>query len=160
MKNIALAAVAAATFVATPAFATNPFTGVRAEVTAGLDDVTGARDRTNITYGAAAGLDAEIFPRVVIGAEATVDNVFEHRNIGAGARLGYVLGDSVLVYTKAGWANLDPARNGVALDGFRLGGGIEARVVSNLYTKVEYRYTDLDGNVGQHQGLIGLGVRF
>jgi len=161
MKNLALAVCAAATFVATPALAASPFAGVRAEVTAGADDVTGViRDRTNITYGVAAGFDAEIYPRVIIGAEATLDNVFDRRNIGAGARLGYVLADRVLVYTKAGYANFDPATNAVKLDGFRVGGGVEARVVGGLYTKAEYLYTDLAGNAGQHQGLVGLGFRF
>lgn len=160
MKNLALAAVAAATFVATPAFAANPFTGIRAEVTAGFDNVTGRRDFTKVNYGAAAGLDAEIYPNVIVGAEATVDNVLDRRNIGAGARLGYTLGETVLVYTKAGWANLDPAANAVSLDGFRVGGGIEARVMGGVYTKVEYRYTDFKGNVGQHAALVGLGLRF
>jgi outer membrane immunogenic protein len=158
-KTFALVAITTA-LVATPVMAGNSFTGVRAEVTAGFDDVTGERDLNNVTYGIGVGVDAEVYPRVIVGAEATLDNVFDRRNIGAGARLGYTFGDRVLVYTKAGWANFQPVPGGVKLDGFRVGGGVEARVVGNIYAKAEYRYTDFASGVGQHAGLAGIGFRF
>ena len=104
MKTFVMAAAAALAFAATPAMA-NDFTGVRAEVTAGLDDVTGGIDPTEVTYGAGIGLDAELYKNVVVGVEATLDNVFDRRNVGAAARIGYVVADRALVYGKVGYAN-------------------------------------------------------
>ncbi len=78
MKNFMIAIATASTALATPAMA-NSFTGVRAEVTAGVDDVTGpvaARrlDLTDVTYGAAVGFDAELYKNVIVGFEANLDN--------------------------------------------------------------------------------------
>ena len=156
-KYLAPLAVAAA-FVATPAMA-NDFAGVRAEVTAGLDDVTGGVDPTDVAYDAGVGLDAKLYKNVVVGVEATLDNVFDRRNIGAAARLGYVVADKALVYGKVGYANWKQTTT-AELEGLRVGGGVEANLYGPVYGKIEYRYTDFDGGVGQHGGLVGLGVRF
>ena len=158
MKTFVMAAAAALALAATPAMA-NDFTGVRAEVTAGLDDVTGGVDPTEVTYGAGIGLDAELYKNVVVGVEATLDNVFDRRNVGAAARIGYVVADRALVYGKVGYANWKQTTS-AELEGLRLGAGVEAKLVGPVYGKVEYRYTDFDGNVGQHGGLVGVGVRF
>ena len=158
MKKIALVMAAAAAFAAAPAMA-GDFTGVRAEVTAGIDDVTAGVDPTKVTYGAAAGLDAELYKNVIVGVEANVDNVFDRRNIGASARLGYVVADTALVYGKVGYANWKQTTTR-ELEGLRLGAGVEANLYGPVYGKVEYRYTDFERGVGQHGGLVGVGVRF
>lgn len=158
MKKITLVMAAAAAFAAAPAMASD-FTGVRAEVTAGLDDVTGGVDPTEVTYGAGVGVDAELYKNVIVGVEATVDNVFDRRNIGAGARLGYVVADTALVYAKVGYANWKQTTS-AELEGLRVGGGIEANLYGPVYGKIEYRYTDFNRGVGQHGGLVGLGLRF
>ena len=159
MKKIfTIAALAATAAIATPAMA-NDFTGVRAEVTAGLDDVTGGVDTTDVTYGAGLGFDAELYKNVIVGVEANLDNVFDRRNVGASARLGYVVADKVLVYGKVGYANWKQTTS-AELEGLRVGGGLEANLVGPVYGKIEYRYTDFNGNVGQHGGLVGFGVRF
>jgi outer membrane immunogenic protein len=158
MKKYMFPLAAAAAFVTTPAMA-NDFAGVRAEVTAGLDDVTGGVDTTKVAYGAGIGLDAELYKNVVVGVEATLDNVFDRRNIGASARLGYVVADKALVYAKVGYANWKQT-TAAELEGLRVGGGVEANLFGPVYGKVEYRYTDFDGGIGQHGGLVGLGVRF
>lgn len=158
MKTFALAAAAALAFAATPALA-NDFTGVRAEVTAGANDVVNSFDPTNITYGAGVGVDAEIYKNVIVGVEATVDNVFDRRNIGAAARLGYVVDDNVLVYGKVGYANWKQTTS-TELEGLRLGAGVEVNVAGPFYAKAEYRYSDFNGNVGSHGGLVGVGFRF
>lgn len=158
MKTFVMAAAAALALAATPAMA-NDFTGVRAEVTAGLDDVTGGVDPTEVTYGAGVGLDAELYTNVVVGVEATIDNVFDRRNVGAAARLGYVVADKALIYGKIGYANWKQTTT-AELEGLRVGGGVEANLYGPVYGKVEYRYTDFDRGVGQHGGLIGVGVRF
>lgn len=156
MKSFVIAA-AAATLFATPALA-GDFSGPRLEVTAGADDVTNGVDPTDVTYGAAAGYDLQL-GKVVVGVEATVDNVFDRRDLGAGARIGYVINDNVLAYGKIGYANWRQVRN-VDLEGLRVGGGLEVNVVGPVYGKVEYRYTDFKGRVGKHGGLVGVGLRF
>lgn len=158
MKNYMVILAAAAAFTATPAMA-NDFTGVRAEVTAGLDDVTSGADTTDVTYGAGVGFDAELYTNVVVGIEANLDNVFDRRNVGASARIGYVVADTALVYAKVGYANWKQTTS-VELDGLRVGAGIEANLYGPVYGKVEYRYTDFNQGVGQHGALVGLGLRF
>lgn len=158
MKKYMIPLAAAAAFAATPAMA-NDFAGVRAEVTAGLDDVTDGVDPTEVTYGAGIGLDAKLYKNVIVGVEATLDNVFDRRNIGAAARLGFVVADKALVYGKVGYSNWKQTTT-AELEGLRVGGGVEANLYGPVYGKIEYRYTDFDGGVGQHGGLVGLGVRF
>lgn len=152
----ALIAAAAALF-ATPAMARD-FSGPRVEVTAGADDVTAGVDPTDVTYGAGIGYDLQ-FGKVVAGVEAGVDNVFDRRDIAVGARLGYVLNENVLAYGKIGYSNFKPTTR-LELEGVRLGAGLEVNVAGPVYGKVEYRYTDFDGNVGKHGGLVGVGIRF
>jgi outer membrane immunogenic protein len=156
-KTFALVAATAAAFAATPALASD-FAGPRIEVTAGADDVTRGVDPTDVTYGAGLGYDLQ-FGRVVAGVEATVDNVFDRRDLGVGARLGYVVNDNVLLYGKAGYSNWRQVA-GRSTEGLRLGGGLELNVAGPVYAKAEYRYTDFEGNLGRHGGLVGVGIRF
>lgn len=159
-KLIAIAALATAA-VASPAMASD-FAGPRIEVTAGVDDVTGGVDPTDIAYGAALGYDLQ-FGKVVVGAEATAANVFDRADLGAAARLGYVLNENVLAYTRVGYTNLErPAVRGVTakLDGLTVGGGLEVNVKGPVFAKAEYRYTDFEGKVGRHGAVVGVGVRF
>lgn len=159
-KLIALAALATAAFT-TPAMAQD-FSGPRVEVTAGADDVTGGVDATDIAYGAALGYDLQ-FGKVVLGVEATAANVFDRADLGAAARLGYTLNKNVLAYTRVGYTNLErPAVRGVVakLDGLTVGGGLEVKLIGSTFAKAEYRYTDFDGAVGRHGGLVGFGLRF
>lgn len=158
MKNLMIAASLAAATVATPAMA-NDFTGPRVEVTAGIDDVTNAGDFNDVTYGAALGFDVGVTENVTLGVEATLDNVFERRDIGASARLGYQIEDGVLLYTKAGYANYKDVGSR-ELDGLRVGGGVDLALAAGLYTGVEYRYSDFEAGVGKHAGLVKVGIRF
>lgn len=156
-KTFALVAATAAAFAATPALASD-FAGPRIEVTAGADDVTNGVDPTEVTYGAGLGYDLQ-FGKVVAGVEATVDNVFDRRDLGVGARLGYVVNDNVLAYGKVGYSNWRQVA-GADVEGLRLGGGLEFNIAGPVYTKVEYRYTDFEGGLGKHGGLVGVGLRF
>lgn len=156
MKNIVTILAVALGLAATPALASD-FTGPRIEVTAGADDVTGGVDPTNITYGAAVGYDKQ-FGRVVVGAEVTAANVFDRADLGAGARLGYVLNDNVLAYGRVGYNNLDLGK--ISVDGVTVGGGLEVNVTDSAYVKAEYRYTDFARNLGRHGALVGVGLRF
>lgn len=158
MKTILIAAVAALGFAATPALA-NDFAGVRAELTAGRDDATAVKDVTDVTYGVAVGLDTKIASNITVGVEANVDNVFDRRDIGASARVGYIAADNVLVYAKAGYANFKDVASR-ELDGLRVGGGVEVNVLGPIYTGLEYRYSDFEQGVGKHGGFAKVGVRF
>lgn len=157
MKSFALVALAATAFVATPAMASD-FAGPRLEVTAGADDVTAGVDPTDVTYGVGAGYDVQ-FGKVVVGVEAALDNVFDRRDIAVGGRLGYVVNDNVLAYGKVGYANWRQVA-GADIEGLRLGGGLEVNLAGPVYGKVEYRYTDFEGGLGKHGGLVGVGIRF
>jgi outer membrane immunogenic protein len=158
MKLKMIAAIAALMASSTPALASN-FTGVRAEVTAGADNVTQGIDTTDVTYGVGVGVDAEVYKNVIVGVEANVDNVFDRRNIGASARLGLVVSDDVMVYGKVGYANWEDVTS-KKLDGLRLGAGLEYHVVGPFYVGGEYRYTDFAGKTGQHGGFLKAGMRF
>ena len=154
-KLIALAALATAAF-ASPAMASD-FAGPRIEVTAGADDVTGGVDPTDVTYGGVLGYDLQV-GKVVLGVEATAANVFDRADLGAAARLGYTLNKNVLAYTRVGYTNLDFGAQSV--DGLAVGGGLEVKLIGSTFAKAEYRYTDFDGNLGRHGGLVGFGLRF
>ena len=161
MKKIALATAAAALTLAAcqpeAAFA-NDFGGVYAQVTAGVDDVTRLPDRTDIVYGANAGVNIPV-GEAIVGFEAQLDNVFEReREIGASARLGYDLG-GVMPYVEAGYTNYRDVFSR-KLDGLRVGGGLEANISRNAFVSAEYRYTDFEAGVGKHAGLVGVGLRF
>lgn len=156
MKKLILATAVALGLVSAPAMA-NDFAGTRIEVTAGADDVTGGVDPTDVTYGGVLGYDLQV-GKVVIGVEATAANVLDRADLGAAARLGYTLNKNVLAYTRVGYTNLDLGAQ--SADGLAVGGGLEVKLVGPVFTKVEYRYTDFEGGLGRHGGLVGFGLRF
>lgn len=156
MKKFIVATAVALGLSAAPAMASD-FAGPRFEITAGADDVTGGIDPTDVTYGAALGYDLQ-FGKVVVGAEATAANVFDRADLGVGARLGYVVNENVLAYVRGGYSNLDLGARSV--DGATVGGGLEVNVAGPVFAKAEYRYTDFEGNLGRHGGLVGVGIRF
>ena len=155
-KLIAIAALATAA-LSTPAMASE-FAGPRLEVTAGADEVRNGVDATDIAYGAALGYDLQ-FGKVVVGAEATAANVFDRADLGAAARLGYTLNKNVLAYTRVGYTKLERSAT-AKVDGLTVGGGLEVKLIGSTFAKAEYRYTDFDGNLGRHGGLVGIGLRF
>ena len=155
-KLIAFAALATAA-LSTPAMASE-FAGPRLEVTAGADEVRNGVDATDIAYGAALGYDLQ-FGKVVVGAEATAANVFDRADLGAAARLGYTLNKNVLAYGRVGYTKLERSA-AVKVDGLTVGGGLEVKLIGSTFAKAEYRYTDFDGNLGRHGGLVGFGLRF
>lgn len=159
MKFIGVILAAAAASLAVPAYAAD-FTGPRIEVTAGVDDVKNVRDTTDVTYGATVGLDTDVGGTpLIVGVEASVDNVFDRRDIGVAARAGIRASDNVLLYGKVGYANFKDA-NSRELDGLRVGGGLEFALTNNLFVGAEYRYTDFQAGVGKHGAVARLGVRF
>jgi outer membrane immunogenic protein len=154
-KLIVVAAVAMAAFT-TPAMAQD-FAGPRVEVTVGADDMTNGVDPTDLVYGAALGYDIQR-GKFVFGVDASAANIFDDADLGVGARAGYAVSENVLAYTRVGYTNLDFGRRSV--DGATIGGGFEVNVSDSMFVKAEYRYTDFDGNLGRHGGLVGIGLRF
>ena len=94
----------------------------------------------------------------VFGVDASAANIFDDADLGVGARAGYAVSENVLAYTRVGYTNLDFGRRSV--DGATIGGGFEVNVSDSMFVKAEYRYTDFDGNLGRHGGLVGIGLRF
>lgn len=98
------------------------------------------------------------------------------RTLFGGARAGYVVGGSTLLYVTGGYVNartkdtFNGKVNATAAklsqhadrDGLRIGAGMERQLGGHAYVKGEYRYTAVgDGlNQDQHQVVGGVGIRF
>lgn len=135
------------------------------------DDVNDDRDQSveGVMYGAAVGYDYDL-GGIVLGAEAELadseadtdyDDDVETFGIGAvdagrdiyvGARLGFAIRPTTMVYAKAGYTNArfnylasDGTTDynvGLDADGYRLGAGVEQRFGTNTFAKFEYRYSN------------------
>ena len=179
MKNVTIAAAIAASVLASPAMAqqNGDFSGVKATAIAGYDnidlDIAGIDNVDGFLYGAALGYDMQS-GNIVYGVEleatestgklsTAVGNIEVGRDLYAGGRLGYVLGDSTLLYAKAGYTNArssSPGLGGANGDGVRVGAGLEFKLSENTFARGEYRYSNYEDGVSRNQGLIGLGVKF
>ena len=168
----------------------------------GVDTGENDGDETidGVVYGVAAGYDFDL-GGVVVGVEGefsessgeqegdeSVDgfasSIETGRDLYVGGRVGVPVTPSTLVYAKGGYTNtaieaaysddVDSFELDTNVDGFRLGAGVEQKFGSNLYGKVEYRYsnynnleigdgseafsTDID--LDRHQVVAGVGMRF
>jgi outer membrane immunogenic protein len=158
-----------------------------------------------LVYGAAVGYDAD-FGTMVVGAEAeltdsTADSEYTNpytnfglgtvdagRDIYVGARVGYKVTPNTLLYGKGGYTNArfnyvgtDGTTNydqNIDTDGWRVGAGVEQKIGSNAFAKVEYRYSNysrgeidfeangvadsdrFDIDTDRHQVMAGVGWRF
>jgi outer membrane immunogenic protein len=198
-KFIVAAAVATVAIgAAAPAFAQTdgraPFTGPRVEALAGWDhtNINGGK-KDGFVYGGALGYDVQR-GGAVVGVEGEVTgsttkdraynvvNANDSARIGAGrdlyvgARVGFAVAPTTLVYAKAGYTNarvnLDYStpqltlRDHQNLDGYRIGAGVEHLMPHNTYVKAEYRYSNYGHNddynldAERHQILAGVGMRF
>jgi outer membrane immunogenic protein len=195
--KILAAALVASSALATPAFAQDSgFTGPRAEAVVGWDRVEdsaangGGRD--GVVYGGQLGYDFQAGSAVlgvegeITGASTKADDtgvlaagdslrVKAGRDLYAGARIGFPVGDKALIYAKGGYTNArfdtdyttgatTVSTHGNA-DGWRLGAGGEIKLSDKIYAKAEYRYSKYDDdttgiNARRHQIVGGVGVRF
>jgi outer membrane immunogenic protein len=183
---IALATTVATLAVASPAAAE----GFRAEIHTGVDVVSAGGDsETGIMYGVGLGYDIAVSEKVELGLDLSADLastegcvtgavvandkacVDAKRDLAAAIRVGYKVSDQGTIYALAGYTNArfratytTPAnvttRASANADGFRLGAGYEHAFGEKVYGKVEYRYSNYEGDISRHQGLIGLGVKF
>jgi outer membrane immunogenic protein len=201
-KILPLALLASAAFTA-PAFAQEeaPFTGPHIEGIVGYDDVSDGDG--NLLYGVNAGYDFQL-GGVIAGIEGefadsdvngrandiltTGDSLRLNtdRDLYVGARLGFAVSPSTMLYAKGGYTNakfesrFDNGagtiyNNGVTADGYRLGVGVEQKFKlfgPSGFIKAEYRYSnyknldigendyDFDVDFDRHQAVVGVGVRF
>ncbi|AKH44333.1 outer membrane immunogenic protein [Altererythrobacter atlanticus] len=190
MKRFMLVGAAIAALSTAPA-AAQEFQGPYVGAQAGWNQdkaVDGKQDA--FVGGVFAGYDHEVAPNVVLGVEGGfslgasdrigpngADNASldPRYSFDASARAGYVLGERNLLYVRGGYANtrarLTQDISGVAVrsqdnyDGWFVGGGVERKLLDNVSTRVEYRYSDLGDNndIGKyerHQVLAGVAYRF
>ncbi len=124
---------------------------------------------SGIVYGAAVGYDLDL-GTVVVGGEAeltdsTADSDYGNpnsnfglgsvdagRDIYVGARAGFKVTPSTLLYAKGGYTNArynfigsdgtTDYKENLDTDGWRVGAGVEQKVGTNAFAKVEYRYSN------------------
>ncbi len=194
MRFLIASALLAGAAIATPALAQDnatpdgkEFQGVKILAVTGIDHVTIPGDtQTGLSYGGVLGYDYQS-GKAVFGVEGEVDGstakecadvsttervcVKSGRDLYAGVRAGYVVGNKALLYVKGGYANGrivatdtisgTTTKIGQNSDGWRVGTGVELNVAKNMLVRAEYRYTNYsDSDVARHQGLIGFGVKF
>jgi outer membrane immunogenic protein len=207
MRTLLLAGAAMASVV-TPVFAQEsaPFTGPHIEALAGYDALGAGNDdldnsKDGFLYGVNVGYDFQL-GGVIAGVEGEftdsttkirandIDVIGDSvrlntdRDLYVGARLGFAVAPSTMIYAKGGYTNARiearyndgvgaSFRDGTTLDGYRVGAGIEQKF--NLFgpsgfVKAEYRYSnyrnldvgnaDVNTDIDRHQVLAGVGVRF
>lgn len=196
---------------------TQPFDGFHVEALAGYDvtkagssidddsSIDNDQSIDGFAFGVGAGYDVRM-NNFVIGPEAEVTwstaktsfndgdfegfgigNVKTNRDLYVGARVGYVVAPTTMVYLKGGYTNAKfDVRNSVGTvdtktdldaDGWRIGAGVEQAISNNAFVKLEYRYSNYekgeldyrddiaDGqrfnlDLDRHQVMAGVGVRF
>jgi len=179
MKNVTIAAAIAASVLASPVMAQEKgdFSGVKATAIAGYDnidlDIAGIDNVDGFLYGATLGYDMQsgnIVYGLELEATESTGNISDAtgrieagRDLYAGGRLGVVVGDTALLYAKAGYTNArvsSPGLGGDNGDGVRVGAGIEYQLSDNMFARGEYRYSNYEAGVSRNQGLVSLGMKF
>ncbi|WP_305095707.1 outer membrane protein [Croceibacterium aestuarii] len=217
-KGLALILATAATATAVPAMAQDAgFSGPWIAGVAGYDinkpgssqvsavDPDQDVNAEGAVYGAAVGYDFDM-GNLVVGAEgeltdSTADSTYGNpyttfglgsvdagRDLYAGARVGYKMSPTTMLYAKGGYTNArfnyigtdgttEYSRH-LDTDGYRLGAGVEHKFGSMAFGKLEYRYSNykkgevdfeasgvadsdrFDIDTDRHQVVASVGVRF
>ena len=180
------------------------YDGIRPGSTEDSDIAGDDQTADGLLYGIDAGYDYD-FGQAVVGAEAeisgstgkvtneTVDTdnlgygrVKAGRDLYLGVRAGFKATPATLIYAKGGYTNQrldliagdEDSETGdhFNLDGYRLGAGVEQKVGTNAYAKLEYRYSNYGDarlefangentnnfsvDTDRHQVVAGVGWRF
>ncbi len=186
MRNI-IFAVAAVLAASSPAYAQNLSVEVQTGYDSPTFDGS-AGAVPGVSYGATLAYEMPLDDTIFFGAEVSLDHstsdecsgastaasplvcVALGRDFGAGVRFGADLGENSSIYAVAGYTNLRVnvlADDGTGLvdgaanvDGIKLGAGFRQWFGKRAYGKVEYRYSNYEGGLERHQGLVGLGYQF
>jgi outer membrane immunogenic protein len=137
------------------------------------------------TLGVFMGYDKEVYPRIVVGAQAEVNfpidsrfggqdaSIRTKRSVDLSLRAGYLVTPKTLIYARGGYSNA--LVEGVAAtptsylrasddrDGWLVGGGVERKITDRVSARLEYRYTDFSegqGKFDRHQVLAGVSYHF
>ncbi len=144
--------------------------------------------KDGLMYGAEGGYDLRLSDKAILGVfgnynwstidEDVADTLGNRINVdvknewSAMGRLGYKISDNTLLYLSGGYAKtkiayaFTPAGSTTTFNssdkfgGVRGAVGLEQGLGSNVYAKVEYRYTNYENNLSRHQVVGGLGIRF
>ena len=154
------------------------FVGPRLELHAGWDRAgIDGETEDGVVYGGGLGYDVALSAGTTLGLEANADfattdvavgggELQAKRDLEAGVRLGFRLGDRALLYAKVGYTNARVAAEafGVSLsddlDGLRVAAGAEYAYSDSGFAKVEYRYSDYESGFERSQLLLAIGARF
>ncbi|MEO5494747.1 MAG: outer membrane beta-barrel protein [Sphingomonas sp.] len=185
---IASGAIAAPAFAQDTNAPDKEFQGFKVLAVGGIDRVNSGGDgETGVGYGGTVGYDYQS-GKGVFGVEGEVDGSTAKRcadnalTVGdrlcaktgrdfyAGARAGYAVSPNVLVYVKGGYTNAratadytlagTTTKTSDNLGGWRAGTGVEVNAGKHLVARVEYRYSNYEGDTSRHQGVVGLGFKF
>jgi outer membrane immunogenic protein len=165
VNRILIVALAATALVATPALAQDAATAAPASFTGGHvganlgvadDNLFGTEI---VTYGIEAGYDFDL-GRAIAGVSVEAqDSKDTGRDLAITGRVGAEVSSNAMIYALAGYSNLEVVDD-FNLDGVRFGVGVEVAPASNLYVKLEQRYTNYELDVKAWQTLVGVGARF
>lgn len=197
MKNTAfiVAAIALSTVsgVAHAQSFTGPFVGVQGgweennarnpNTAIGTTPITQSSDTG--TLGVFMGYDKEVYPRIVVGAQAELNfpissrfgngmaAISPKRSVDLSLRAGYLVTPKTLAYVRGGYTNTliggfaatpnGNLANSSDRDGWMLGGGVERKLTDKISARLEYRYSDLSegaGKLDRHQVLAGVAYHF
>lgn len=163
---------------AAPAAAAADFAGPRIELRAGWDRAgIDGETEDGVVYGGGIGYDVALSDTATLGVEAGVDfattdvavgggELQVKRDIEAGVRLGFKVGEQALLYAKAGYTNARVTAEAFGfslsdeLDGVRVGVGGEYAYGERGFAKVEYRYSNYESGFERSQLLLAIGTRF
>ena len=171
---------------ATPVTPASQFDGVRLEARLGYETPTVSEDNnvykigSAVSYGGEAGFDLRVGNNVVMGPYATyefssvdlcdgTDCLSEDGNLGAGVRVGFVAGRT-LIYGKLGYARIrfTATSGGVSGsesdDGVQGAVGVNFNLSENVYGLAEINYADYGRfagiNLQRRHVAAGIGFRF
>ena len=174
MKKLSIAAFAAAALLPAAAQAQ-----AYVQVETGLDAIhSNIGNDEGVQYGVSAGYEVPLGGSVFAGVEVGIADssttecvagtcLKSGRDLSALLHLGTKLGETNSVYALGGYTNARlkltnggstiAAENG---DGLRLGAGFKHSFGPNLFGKLEYRYSNYEGGVERHNGIVAIGMNF
>ena len=186
-KYVALAALAACVpGVAYAQDTTAKVDGVRVEARIGYETPTVSdsgsiyKIGSAVSYGGEIGFDLKA-GHVVVGPYAVYEFssvslcdsgscLKENGNLGVGGRLGFIAGDKVVVYLKAGYARISfnassgGASADASKDGIQGAVGVDVNLNKNVYLMAELNYADygkfFGTNLQRRHVAGGVGFRF